>query len=76
MPVLLRGAIEDVRHAGDVLSFVRRLGEERVLCVFNLSTAPAAFELSGWAADENDVVLPPWGTMVLPAARSIRSIAA
>lgn len=76
MPALVRGGIEQIRRDGEVLSFVRRLGEERVLCVFNLSATAARVEFSGWATEETDVLLPPWGTMVLADGRARRSIAA
>ena len=76
MPALVRGAIEEIRRDGEVLSFVRRLGQERVLCVFNLSATSARIEFSGWTLEETDLLLPPWGTMVLADGRALRSIAA
>jgi alpha-glucosidase len=76
MPALLRGGIDEIHRDGDVLSFVRRLGEERVLCVFNLSSTPARFAYCAWGSEETDLLLPAWGTMVLTAGRAIRSIAA
>ncbi|HEV2675614.1 MAG TPA: alpha-glucosidase [Aliidongia sp.] len=76
MPALVRGSIEDIRRSGEVLSFVRRLGAETVQCVFNLSAEPARFEISDASGEESDVLMPPWGTMVLDDGRAIRSIAA
>jgi len=76
MPALLRGGIDEIHRNGEVLSFVRCLGDERVLCVFNLSSTPARFAYSAWGREETNLLLPAWGTMVLTAGRAIRSIAA
>jgi len=76
MPALLRGGIDDIHRHGEVLSFVRCLGDERVLCVFNLSSTPARFAYSARGCEETNLLLPAWGTMVLTAGRAIRSIAA
>ncbi|GGF04857.1 alpha-glucosidase [Aliidongia dinghuensis] len=70
-PALLRGTIEEIRRTGDVLSFVRRLGDESVLCAFNLSQTPQRFDLAGWSAGEADVLLPAWGTIVLRAGEPV-----
>jgi alpha-glucosidase len=56
MPVLTQGGIGAIRRNGEVLSFERVLGETRLLCVFNLSSAPTIF-----AADGRELVLDGWG---------------
>jgi alpha-glucosidase len=76
MPALVRGGIDEIHRDGEVLSFVRHLGDQRVLCAFNLSAEPARFAFSAWGGEESDLLLPAWGTMVLTAGRAIRPIAA
>ena len=43
-PALTHGEIEIVDAAEPVLAFIRCSGDERVMCVFNMSAAPAVFE--------------------------------
>ncbi|MEI9987224.1 MAG: alpha-glucosidase [Aliidongia sp.] len=71
-PVLTHGAIDSVRREGDVLSFERVLGDMRLLCVFNLSPAPALF-----TTDEHIAMkLGGWGTAYVERDGAARSIAA
>ncbi|MFO1249394.1 MAG: alpha-glucosidase C-terminal domain-containing protein [Alphaproteobacteria bacterium] len=44
-PALRHGSLELL--PGPMLAFVRRAGEEAIVCVFNLTQAPAAMELPG-----------------------------
>lgn len=44
-PALAKGGIELLDGGENVLAFVRSSGEERILCVFNMSAEPAAFDL-------------------------------
>jgi alpha-glucosidase len=73
-PVLATGAQEAMAVAGDVVSFLRRDGDETLFCAFNLgdSAAEAALPAGEWAgigkelgsrASERSgsVPLPPWG---------------
>ena len=45
-PVLVTGEMKFVPAVAPILAFVRKLGEERVLAVFNLSREPAVFDLA------------------------------
>jgi alpha-glucosidase len=81
-PALLHGRIANIRHRESILSFERVLGDERVLCVFNMSdeakrcrlppgVAAAALPVSschGMVQGE-EVALPPWSSL-LAALRS------
>ncbi|WP_181702013.1 alpha-glucosidase family protein [Chthonobacter albigriseus] len=42
-PALFSGEIEFLESEGDVLAFLRKSGNEAILCVFNLDPEPAAF---------------------------------
>jgi alpha-glucosidase len=72
LPVLVQGGIEAIRRDGEVLSFERVLGEERLLCVFNLSAEPADFV----TADGEAVVLNGWGSVFIAPEGAACSIAA
>ena len=72
MPVLTQGGIEKIRREGEVLSFERVLGETRLLCLFNLSAAPALFSTDEQVA----MKLEPWGTAYIPRDGVASSIAA
>ena len=45
-PALLTGGIRLLEAQAPVLAFIRETTEQRLLCLFNLSTAPATFEAS------------------------------
>jgi alpha-glucosidase len=44
-PALIHGEIELLNEHPQVLAYVRRLADDRVVCAFNLSDRPCAFEL-------------------------------
>ncbi len=44
-PALVKGSMEDMQAKGDVLSFLRRHGDEVIFCVFNLGDDPAQISL-------------------------------
>ncbi|MNT66517.1 maltodextrin glucosidase [compost metagenome] len=72
-PAFAKGGIEFQPVEGDVLSYTRTLGNETVLCLFNLSATPAkatlpegnweVLEGHGFAngVDGRSVELPAWG---------------
>jgi len=72
LPVLVQGGIEAIRREGEVLSFDRVLGEERLTCVFNLSAQRARFT----AADGEEVALDGWGSVFIVPEGAACSIAA
>jgi alpha-glucosidase len=67
LPALREGAISLIDDVSNqVVAFDRRLGDEHIACVFNLSSAPASNVVTGGAtliaagtADPNSPVLPP-----------------
>ncbi|MEW9806275.1 alpha-glucosidase [Mesorhizobium sp. ZMM04-5] len=44
-PALVKGEIEFLAVEGDAVAFARRQGNERIVCAFNLGSAPAALAL-------------------------------
>jgi len=44
-PALAKGSIELLPLQGDVLAFIRQDGDERLVCVFNMAEAAAAYRL-------------------------------
>jgi alpha-glucosidase len=72
LPVLIRGGVEAIRRAGNVLGFERVLGETRMLCVFNLSPEPAIFVTD----DGDEMALHGWGTALIPREGEACSAAA
>jgi len=77
-PILLRGKITGISQRGGVLSFERVLGNDRILCVFNVSSDARRYALPedvfasalpvpacrGWLHD-GDIVLPAWGSLFI-----------
>jgi alpha-glucosidase len=46
---LARGSIAFIETTGDIVAFVRHLGNEQILCAFNLGPTDASFHLEGMA---------------------------
>lgn len=46
-PALAKGDISFLAADGDVVAFVRREGNEEIVCVFNLGSTPATLDLKG-----------------------------
>ncbi|SFR17090.1 alpha-amylase family glycosyl hydrolase [Poseidonocella sedimentorum] len=44
-PALMQGTMEDVRHEGDILTFLRKDAGEEIFCAFNLSDTPSQVAL-------------------------------
>lgn len=70
-PSLQLGSITLLPRAGEVLAYARQLGEERVVCLFNLSVEPATYQLDpqlepllvsdGTTQQDSLISLPPQG---------------
>ena len=56
-PALAQGTQEAISADGPVLTFERRLGQQRLFCAFNLSADPAAVDLpsGAWRATAQDL---------------------
>jgi alpha-glucosidase len=81
-PPLLHGRMLNIRHRDSVLSFERVLGDERILCVFNMSDAarrcrlPQEIDAAGFPLSfchgriqDGEVVLPPWSSLIAALRR-------
>ena len=51
-PAFAKGEIEFVTVDGDALAFTRRLGNEEIICAFNLGAAPALLDLGAVRAGQ------------------------
>ncbi len=51
-PALAKGDIAFLDTQGDAVAFTRRLGNEEIVCAFNLGAHPAAIDLGGPAAPQ------------------------
>lgn len=70
-PTFTKGDINFIDTEGDVLAFTRRAGNDQVVCVFNLGSAPATLKFAGTepltghgmeaAAVGGNIELPPYG---------------
>ena len=82
-PPLLHGRMVNIRHRDSILSFERVLGDERILCVFNMSDTARrcrlpqevdAVDLPASSChgrlDGGEVTLPPWSSLIATLRRS------
>jgi alpha-glucosidase len=85
---LLHGSIANIRQQDGVLAFERVLGDERVLCIFNMSGRAARYELPEDVAAaalpvpgahgvlcETDIALGAWGYLVVELSCGAMSVA-
>jgi alpha-glucosidase len=51
-PALVKGEIEFLAVEGDAIAFARKEGNERIVCAFNLGSAPASMRLDAGAGSQ------------------------